>query len=198
MHERRARECLSRLAGLLDSLLNGSWSLALSSCPPNGLTGSCPPLTPTVCVASRSQALHCPPCLSNPDGTLTLHYYSCRHGLSDIVKGVSGSGVSGVSGVPPHQVVCLPVAGVLRAVGSEIFNQSVRLELVSTEQNDLGGGRSQEHSVFIVHFLDDTGRREATGGATVVSHAERRVSQTCHVHCVSVSVSVTHCVMSTV
>lgn len=87
------------------------------------------------------------------------------------------SGVSGVSGVPPHQVVCLPVAGVLRAVGSEIFNQSVRLELVSTEQNDLGGGRSQEHSVFIVHFLDDTGRREATGGATVVSHAERRVSQ---------------------
>ncbi|XP_025108472.1 guanylate cyclase soluble subunit beta-2-like isoform X2 [Pomacea canaliculata] len=95
-------------------------------------------------------------CLSNPDGTLTLHYYSCRHGLSDIVKGV------------------------LRAVGSEIFNQSVRLELVSTEQNDLGGGRSQEHSVFIVHFLDDTGRREATGGATVVSHAERRVSQLGH------------------
>ncbi|XP_025108364.1 guanylate cyclase soluble subunit beta-2-like [Pomacea canaliculata] len=26
-------------------------------------------------------------CLSNPDGTLTFHYYSCRHGLSDIVKG---------------------------------------------------------------------------------------------------------------
>ncbi|XP_070193840.1 guanylate cyclase soluble subunit beta-2-like [Littorina saxatilis] len=70
-------------------------------------------------------------CQLEDDGTLTLHYYSAREGLSDIVKGV------------------------VRAVGREIFQQPVKLEKLLTEKNDLGEGRSQEHSVFTVHFLDE-------------------------------------------
>ncbi|KAK7488571.1 hypothetical protein BaRGS_00020188, partial [Batillaria attramentaria] len=94
-------------------------------------------------------------CESEEDGTLTLHYYSCREGLSDIVKGV------------------------VRAVGTEIFNQNVRLELISTELNDLGAGRSQEHSVFTVYFLDDddTSRKPPEGVEVTQQHLESTAVQ---------------------
>ena len=50
--------------------------------------------------------------------------------------------------------------GVVKAVGTEIFNQRVTLTLKSTETQDLGQGRSQEHAVFTVHFLDDQGEQD--------------------------------------
>ena len=46
-------------------------------------------------------------------------------------------------------------SGVIRAVGSEIFNQRVRLEMISTEECNLGEGLPQDHVIFTVFFLDD-------------------------------------------
>lgn len=44
----------------------------------------------------------------------------------------------------------------VRAVGTEIFNQRVRLEQKTTEVEDMGrAGATQEHTVFTVYFLDE-------------------------------------------
>ncbi|XP_070193833.1 uncharacterized protein [Littorina saxatilis] len=69
-------------------------------------------------------------CEQTQEDGLLLHYYSCRSGLFALV------------------------VGLIRAAGREIFGHTVVLTRLHTVKEDLGAGKSQEHTVFRVHFPD--------------------------------------------
>ncbi|KAL8560982.1 hypothetical protein ACOMHN_061196 [Nucella lapillus] len=66
-------------------------------------------------------------CEQTADGGLLLHYHSSRSGLAPLV------------------------VGLINAVGRELFGHEVALRVLRTEQEDMGTGVSQEHTVFAVH-----------------------------------------------
>ncbi|GFS27303.1 guanylate cyclase soluble subunit beta-2 [Elysia marginata] len=81
-------------------------------------------------IGVNSLSLSLPRCEQREDGTYTFHYYSSRRNYHPLVKGL------------------------INAVAREIFYKRVDIELISTEEEDLGVDRKQEHNTFYLKIYD--------------------------------------------
>ncbi|GFO06337.1 guanylate cyclase soluble subunit beta-2-like [Plakobranchus ocellatus] len=70
-------------------------------------------------------------CEQQGDSTYTLHYHSSRRNYHPLVKGL------------------------ITAVAREIFYKRVDIEFISSEVEDLGVDRKQEHTIFHLHIYND-------------------------------------------
>ncbi|CAB3410391.1 unnamed protein product [Caenorhabditis bovis] len=88
-------------------------------------------------------------CEDNPDGTITLHYYTGRPGLYPIVKGV------------------------LREAAKRIFNIDVSVTITGRTQRSVqmsSGERTEEHVIFLIKPQNSDQSNEDALGTAVVHH----------------------------
>uniref|UniRef100_A0A1I7XD89 guanylate cyclase n=1 Tax=Heterorhabditis bacteriophora TaxID=37862 RepID=A0A1I7XD89_HETBA len=104
-------------------------------------------------------------CEDNPDGTITLHYYTGRPGLYPIVKGIN---------IRIFTLILLTVKykhnffkGVLREAAKRIFKLDVALTITGRTQRSVQmatGERIEEHVIFLIKTLNMKETEKDTAG----------------------------------